>query len=77
MSDNTLKKVKYADLYYLTETIEKTINWYVKHCEDVTELSEFFQEEEDEVFKEILDKGLREMQNIMEMMKEAKRGDEL
>lgn len=77
MSNNTLKKVKYSDLYYLTETIEKSVNWYVKHCEDVTELSEFFQEEEDEVFKEILDKGLREMQNIMEMMKEAKRGDEL
>ena len=74
---NTLRQVKYSDLYFLTEMIEKSVNWYIRHCEEITELAEFFQEEEDEVYKEIMDKGLREMQNIRDMMSEAKKGDEL
>lgn len=74
---NSLREVRIGDLYLFKQCNSRMITWYVEHCEDMTELSEFFQQEEDDTFVDILDKGLKEMQIIMEMMKEAKRGDEL
>ena len=74
---NSLRQVRLGDLYLFKQCNSKMISWYVEHCEDITEISEFFQSEEDDVFADILDKGLKEMQNIMEMLKDAKRGDEL
>lgn len=74
---NSIRLVRLGDLYHFKQCNSKMISWYVEHCEDITEISEFFQSEEDDVFADILDKGLKEMQNIMEMLKDAKRGDEI
>ena len=74
---NSIRQVRMGDLFIFKQCNSKMISWYVEHCEDITEISEFFQAEEDDVFADILDKGLKEMQNIMEMLKDAKRGDEL
>lgn len=74
---NSIRQVRMGDLYIFKQCNSKMISWYVEHCEDITEISEFLQVDEDDVFADILDKGLKEMQNIMEMLKDAKRGDEI
>ena len=74
---NTLKQVWSRDLFFLKLCISRTVTWYISHSDDLDRISEFFQEDNEDLFKDILDKGLTEMQNLMEIMKEAKRGDEL
>lgn len=79
MSDNTLRQVRHADLYYLKESISDFITWYVRNCEVITELSQYFGDDEAETLRDILNAGINTVRDRMEVLKEGdmKRGDEL
>ena len=79
MTDNTLRQVKHIDKYWLKQIINSAIDWYFMNCEEVTEIADFFGENESETFSDILTYGLREIQTRIDIMKEGnvKRGDEV
>lgn len=79
MTENSLRKVKMTDLHYLKTVIETTFDWYIRNCTEITDLAEYFSEEDEETMLSILSTGLRTLQERREMMEEGnmKRGDQL
>ena len=76
---NTLRKVNTGDLLSLKESVDIAISFYVRHCDRIALIADYFRETESEMFSEILHTGLAEMEERMEMLKEMdmKKGDEL
>ena len=74
---NTLKQVRSDDLYWLKQILDTSINFYIRNCERITELAEIFGEDESDTWQGVLTRGLNSLEDSAELMKEAKRGDEL
>ena len=79
MSENTLMQVKQADGYWFRECLDTFIQWYFRNCQEITELAEYFGEDDDDTVTSILSSGLREIQDRRDILTEAdaKRGDQL
>ena len=76
---NSLRQVTGTDRMYLKRNMEVFFDWYIRNCEEIIDLAQYFGEEEDDTVTSILSTGLSEIQNRVEMMKEGdmKRGDQL
>lgn len=76
---NTLRKVKTGDLMSLRECVDAAISFYVRNCDNIALLADYFIDSESGMFSEILNKGLAEMTQRMNILREMdmKRGDEL
>ena len=76
---NTLRKVTTGDLMPLRECVDTTIAFYVRNCDKITLLADYFIQSESGMFSEILNNGLAEMMKRMDILREMdmKRGDEL
>ena len=74
---NTFGKVSAKDLLSFKDSLGTFIHFYVVNSEHITELAEFFGETEDETVITILSIGLRGYRERMELLSDAKRGDEL
>ena len=79
VSENTLRQVKQADQYWLRQCTDTFISWYFRNCGEITAISEYFGEDDVDAMLDILNNGLRSIQDRIEMMKEGdmKRGDQL
>lgn len=76
---NTLRKVTTGDLMSLRECVDTAISFYVHNCDKIALLADYFIDSESGMFSEILNKGLAEMTQRMNILREMdmKRGDEL
>ena len=74
---NTLRQVRHGDLYWLKQIMETTFNFYILNCERISELAEVFQEDESDTWQGVLTRGLNSFEDAAEIIKEAKRGDQL
>ena len=74
---NTLRQVRHADLYWLKQIMETTFNFYILNCERISELAEVFQEDESDTWQGVLTRGLNSLEDAAEIVKEAKRGDQI
>ena len=79
MSENTLRHVKQNDVTWFKECLDTFIGWYFRNCQEITDLGEYFGEDDADTLTSVLSSGLREIQNRRDMLMEAdaKRGDEL
>lgn len=79
MSENTLRHVKQNDVTWFKECLDTFIGWYFRNCQEITDLGEYFGEDDADTLTSLLSSGLREIQNRRDMLMEAdaKRGDEL
>ena len=79
MSENTLRHVRGVDQTWLKESINTFISWYFMSCQEITDLAEYFGEDDADTVTSILSTGLRTLQERREMMEDGnmKRGDEL
>lgn len=76
---NSLSQVVYADFMYLRESVTTFMQWYVMNAQKIDELSEYFSQTNDETVVDILNAGLNDIKNRVQIMKDAemKRGDQL
>ena len=76
---NSLRSVTGTDMMYLKRNMEVFFDWYIKNCEEIIDLAQYFGEEEDDTVSSILSSGLREIQDRRDIMMEGdmKRGDQL
>lgn len=76
---NTLRKVTTGDLMSLRECVDTVIAFYVRNCDKIALIADYFIESESGMFSEILNKGLAEMTERMDILREMdmRRGDEL
>ena len=72
-SKNTLRQVRSYDLYGLKDSIGIAMEFYVQHCDELTELSKKFGECEDDTFKSVLRLGLQEYKNIADTLEQGDR----
>lgn len=76
-AENTLRKCRTMDIIGLTDWLRQAVEWYVHNADRLREMSEFFLESEENIISSILRLGLKELEMRMDILSEAKRGDEL
>ena len=79
MSENTLRQVKQTDHTWFKECVNTFIGWYFRNCQEITDLAEYFGEDDADTLTSVLSSGLREIQDRRDILMEAdaKRGDQL
>ena len=73
MSVNTLRQVMMKDLYVLKGSINVMVDFYVRHCEEISDLANTFGESEEDTVEMILKLGIQEYKKIADILsKEGK-----
>lgn len=76
-AENTLRKCRTMDIIGLTDWLRLAVNWYVHNADRLREMGDFFLESEDDILYSVLRLGMKELNMRMDILSEAKRGDEL
>lgn len=70
---NTLRQVKDGDFLTFKGCLDTFMNWYMRECDKLREISEAWMESEDDTLITILSRGLSELQAQTEIVKEVDR----
>ena len=76
-AENTLRKCRTMDIIGLTDWLRQAVGWYVHNADLLREMQDFFLESEQDVLASVLRLGMKELYMRMDILSEAKRGDEL
>jgi len=76
-AENTLRKCRTMDIIGLTDWLCQAVEWYVHNADRLREMQDFFLESEQDVLASVLRLGMKELNMRMDILSEAKRGDEL
>ena len=76
-AENSLRRCRTMDILGLKDWMCQAVDWYVHNADRLSEMSDFFLESEGDVLSSILSLGMKELEMRMDILSEAKRGDEL
>ena len=70
---NTMRQVKDGDFVAFKGCLDTFMNWYMRECDKLREISEAWIESEEDTLISVLSRGLSELQAQTEIIKEADR----
>lgn len=73
MSENTLRHVKELDILGMKDAMDTFLNWYIRECDHIRQLSEIWIEDESDTIVSILSRGIASLDASTEIVKEADR----
>ena len=76
-AENSLRRCRTMDILGLKDWMCQAVDWYIHNADRLREMEDFFLESEGDILCGILSSGMREMETRMDILGEAKRGDEL
>ena len=73
MSENTLRHVKDLDMLGMKAAMDTFLNWYIRECDHIRQLSEVWIEDESDTIVSILSRCISSLDASTEIVKEADR----
>ena len=72
-SENTLRHVKELDILGMKDAMGTFLNWYIRECDHIRQISEVWIEDESDTIVSILSRGIASLDASTEIVKEADR----
>ena len=69
---NTLRQVTEGDMLTFKNCLNTFIRWYVRNCDAISNMAEVWEEPEDETVEFILSRGIIDVADQTNIIKEAK-----